>query len=250
MEVHDGRFRAESAGPGRTRPVGLDNGPPPVHMVVDDVRMLRLVRDVLAEPGYAPLAPGKPEGLPRIVRTENPRQDLLDLVLSVADGIELIETLPELADIPVIFISACERDETIAPALENDAADCLAKPFLCNGADRADPGGAAKAGRAGDLRARRFRRRLPGAAGYGGRAPGAADRHRVLAPAPAHAECGPGLDLRVADPPTVGKPGGGDADRVRTFIRQLQRKLGDDKARPRRILNERGVGCRVPGPEG
>ena len=40
-----------------------------------------------------------------------------------------------------------------------------------------------------------------------------------------------------------------DADRVHTFIKQLRRKLGDDPARPRRILNERGVGYRVPGPE-
>ena len=44
-------------------------------------------------------------------------------------------------------------------------------------------------------------------------------------------------------------PDGGDADRVRTFIKQLRRKLGDDPARPRWILNERGVGYRVPRPE-
>ena len=45
------------------------------------------------------------------------------------------------------------------------------------------------------------------------------------------------------------EPDGGDADRVRTFVKQLRRKLGDDPARPRWILNERGVGYRVPGPE-
>ena len=45
------------------------------------------------------------------------------------------------------------------------------------------------------------------------------------------------------------QPDGGDADRVRTFIKQLRRKLGDDPARPRWILNERGVGYRVPRPE-
>ena len=44
-------------------------------------------------------------------------------------------------------------------------------------------------------------------------------------------------------------PDGGDPDRVRTFIKQLRRKLGDDPARPRWILNERGVGYRVPKPE-
>jgi len=44
-------------------------------------------------------------------------------------------------------------------------------------------------------------------------------------------------------------PDSGDPDRVRTFIKQLRRKLGDDPKRPAWILNERGVGYRVPGPE-
>ncbi len=44
-------------------------------------------------------------------------------------------------------------------------------------------------------------------------------------------------------------PDSGDADRVHTFIKQLWRKLGDDPAKPAYILNERGVGHRVPGLE-
>ena len=45
------------------------------------------------------------------------------------------------------------------------------------------------------------------------------------------------------------EPDGADPDRVCTFIKQVRRKLGDDPARPRWILNERGVGYRVPRPE-
>ena len=44
-------------------------------------------------------------------------------------------------------------------------------------------------------------------------------------------------------------PDPGDPGRVRTFVKQLRRKLGDDPARPRYILNERGVGYRMPKPE-
>ena len=44
-------------------------------------------------------------------------------------------------------------------------------------------------------------------------------------------------------------PEAGDPDRVRTFIKQLRRKLGDDAARPAWILNERGVGYRGPTPD-
>ena len=54
---------------------------------------------------------------------------LLDLMLPGADGIELMESIPELADVPVIFISGYGRDETIARALETGAADYIVKPF-------------------------------------------------------------------------------------------------------------------------
>ena len=38
----------------------------------------------------------------------------------------------------------------------------------------------------------------------------------------------------------------GDADRVRTLVKQLRRKLGDDSGRARYVLNERNVGYRMP----
>ena len=44
-------------------------------------------------------------------------------------------------------------------------------------------------------------------------------------------------------------PDTADPDRVRTFIKQLRRKLGDDPARAAYILNVRGVGYRMPEPE-
>ena len=37
-----------------------------------------------------------------------------------------------------------------------------------------------------------------------------------------------------------------DRGPVRTFVKKLRRKLGDDVARPTYILTERGVGCRMP----
>ena len=55
---------------------------------------------------------------------------LLDLMLPETDGIELMEQIPELADLPIIFISGYGRDETIARALEKGAADYIVKPFL------------------------------------------------------------------------------------------------------------------------
>ena len=72
---------------------------------------------------------GDHQALSRIIRTENPRLVLLDLVLPGTNGIELMKRVPELADLPVIFISGYRRDETIAKALEIGAADYIVKPF-------------------------------------------------------------------------------------------------------------------------
>ena len=37
---------------------------------------------------------------------------------------------------------------------------------------------------------------------------------------------------------------------MRAIVKTLRRKLGDDAARPGYILNERGVGYRMPAPGG
>ena len=76
-----------------------------------------------------PLVTGDPEELPGLIQTERPRLVLLDLMLPGTDGIELMEQVPELADLPVIFISGYGRDETIARALEAGAVDYIVKPF-------------------------------------------------------------------------------------------------------------------------
>ena len=52
-----------------------------------------------------------------------------DLVLPGTDGIALMQTLPALAEVPVIFLSACGRGDTVARALEAGAADYIVKPF-------------------------------------------------------------------------------------------------------------------------
>ena len=150
VEAHGGRIRAESAGAGHgttiTFTLPAAGGPPegsaegpraasqpgdPARILVvdDDPQTLRFVRDALSEAGYAPLVTGEPKELPQILRTERPQLVLLDLMLPDADGIELMQRIPELSDQPVIFISVYGRDETVAKALEAGAADYIVKPF-------------------------------------------------------------------------------------------------------------------------
>ena len=77
----------------------------------------------------AALATGDPEAVGRLIREEKPHLVLLDLMLPGADGVELMESVPELAEVPVIFLSAYGRDQVIARALEAGADDYIVKPF-------------------------------------------------------------------------------------------------------------------------
>ena len=45
-----------------------------------------------------------------------------------------------------------------------------------------------------------------------------------------------------------GERDGAGVQRVRNFVKKLRAKLGDDAVRPAWILNERGVGYRMPEP--
>ena len=91
--------------------------------------MLRFVRDALGAAGFTSLATGDPRELSDLVETERPDLVLLDLIFPGTDGIELMKRIPELTDLPVIFISGYGNDETIAKALELGAADYIVKPF-------------------------------------------------------------------------------------------------------------------------
>ena len=153
VEAHGGRIRAESAGSGRgaqfiftvplagegvgragtapdqrASPQGAGEKPR-ILVLEDDPQMLSFVRDALHEADYVPLVAADHRDLQRLLETERPALVLLDLVLSGTDGIELMETVPGLADLPVIFMSGYGRDETIARALKAGAEDYVVKPF-------------------------------------------------------------------------------------------------------------------------
>ena len=50
-------------------------------------------------------------------------------MLPGTDGIQLMHDILRIDDLPVIFISAYGRDETIVKALDAGAADYIVKPF-------------------------------------------------------------------------------------------------------------------------
>ena len=228
VEAHGGRIWAESDGPGLgarftfTLPVAQEAGTGAaarpaqpsarlrqgkrkqqrVLVVDDDPQTLRYVRDSLSKAGYAPVVTGDPEEALHLIETSKPDLVLLDLMLPGTDGTELMQSILELADLPVIFLSAYGQDEVIARAFELGAADYVVKPF--SPTELAARIKAALRGRAASPRAApseplvlgRPHRQLPGTQGVRGRPSGASDRHRVRAAGRAFAQPGTGGDPR------------------------------------------------------
>ena len=272
VEAHGGRIRAENGGPGIgarfsfTLPVAAEAekdadarapsvySPPSVAgdkanilIVDDDPRTTRYVRDTLTQAGYAPFVTGEPEEVAELIRKLSPALVLMDLVLPNVDGIQLMEGIPELAERPVIFISAYGRDETIARALEAGARDYIVKPF--SPTELTARVGAALRQRVtnmplaySDLTIDQERRRVTVAGREVELTPTEFELLRALS-ASGDRVLTYGALLRRVWPANEGS-----ADLVRTFIKKLRAKLGDAANAPRYIVNVRGVGYRMAGP--
>ncbi|MCY4549601.1 MAG: response regulator, partial [Defluviicoccus sp.] len=271
VEAHGGRIRAESGGAGRgarftfTVPVAVDSrdgqaadpGPVPepresprILVVDDDPQTLRFVRDALTRAGYSALVTGDHAELPHIIRTERPHLVLLDLMLPGTDGIELMRSVPELSDLPVVFISAYGRDETIAEALKAGAADYIVKPFspteLTARIDaalrrlaRPEPF------RLGALAIRYDERRVTVGGSEVELTATEFDLLRALSLNAGRAVTYDDLLRKVWSGHEAG-----NVDLVRNFVKKLRAKLGEDAQSPTWIFNLRGVGYRMARPDG
>ena len=274
VEAHGGRIWAESGGLGRgtrftfTVPLAeeavIDAGPAAVPtrrprrgrektrilVVDDDPQTLRYVRDALTLAGYDAVLTGDSEELTNLLRTRRPALVLLDLLLPGTDGIALMERIPELSDLPVIFISAYGRDETVVKALDAGAADYIVKPF--SPSELTARVRAALRKRAapepfvlGDLAIHYDRRRVAVA---GRPVELTATEYELLRV----------LSVNAGRVLTYGsllrqawggrRPEATDPKLVRAVVKRLRRKLGDDAADPAYIRNQHGVGYRMPGP--
>ena len=156
VEAHGGRIWAESDGPGlgarftftltTVEEAGFVSPAPPPQLsthpsrrsvreqvrilaVDDDPQALRYIRDALVKSGYAVIATGDPDDVPRLLEEEKPHLVLLDLMLPGVDGMELMKDVMDAGDVPVIFVSAYGQDRLVARAFEMGADDYVVKPF-------------------------------------------------------------------------------------------------------------------------
>jgi len=273
VEAHGGRIWAESDGPGRgarftfTLPAAEEVSSPPrrsredrrqpvrVLAVDDDAQALRFVRDALTDGGYQVTATVDPEETLGLVEREQPHLVILDLVLPGADGVELMQDIFRIADVPVIFLSGYGQDQVIVRAFEMGADDYVVKPFSptelsarVQAALRRRTGSARMAPSEpyvrGDLTID-YAQRLVSVAGKPVRL--TAIEYDLLRELSMHA--GRVLTHQHLLQRVWGQAKPGTPRTIRTHLTRLRSKLGEDSNNPKYIFAEPRVGYRMERPD-
>lgn len=220
----------------------------------DEPEIVRYLRRLLGEAGYDALVTTDPGEVPRLVEMEQPDLVLLDLRLPGTSGFELLRHIREFSAVPVIFLTASQRDEDLVQALRSGADDYVKKPFsppeLLARIDVAlrqkatsDRGEILQPFVLHDLRID-FAERL---VLLGNRPLSlSATEYKILCELAAHA--GRVLTYDQILQAVWGLEYSGETELLRSFIRNLRKKLGDNARQPRYIINERQVGYRMPKP--
>ena len=276
VEAHGGRIWADSDGPGLgarftftvptvdeavPRAIGGPGGAPDdaaaardlvrILAVDDDPQALRHIRNTLFQAGYTPIVTANPNEVPRLVQAENPHLILLDLVLPGTDGVELMNHVLGIADVPIIFISGYDEDQSVERAFSGGADDYIVKPFSPNELlaridavlRRTSAPGRTRAHEPyvlGDLMIDYEERRVTVA----GRAVQlTSTEYNLLSDLSSNAGRVLTHDQLLQ---RVWGPGyEGDSQPVRTFVKNLRNKLGDNARNPTYIFTEPRVGYRM-----
>ena len=272
VEAHGGRMWAESdrAGPGTrftfSLPVAEEDAAHlstsmlqglPILAMARNPQILEFLQDALVQTGYTPLTTSDPEAAVHLATARKPLLALLDLDLLGTDGFEQVQDLPKLIRVPVIFVSTQGGDRAVARALAAGGDDYLVAPFSPTElAARIqvvlrrrqptlapDPLPATQYVR-GELTIDPARRQAF-LAGQPLRLTGI--EYRLLAHLAAHAGHLVTHDQLMWH--VWGLPATDGSGRLRTALKTLRRKLGDDASNPTYIFNEPRFGYRMAGSE-
>ncbi len=276
VEAHGGRIWAHSAGNGSgaqfTFTVPAVDEPPVaailtdagvsdssragtkverILVIDDDPQALRFVRSTLARAGYTPVVTSDPGEVESLFEAETPHLVLLDVVLPGVDGFELVRRHPKILEAPLIFVSGRDDDHFVERAFEMGAADYLVKPF--SPTELLARIGAALRRRAQSQHVETYRMAdltvdfLTRTVTVAGQALNLTPtEYKLLSELCINA--GRALSYEQLLDLVWGDDASGDAQRVRTFVKDLRSKLGDNARNPTYILTVPGVGYRAAAP--
>jgi two-component system KDP operon response regulator KdpE len=229
-------------------------GDKPRLLIVDeDVKTLRFLRRALEQSGNRATVTSDPAEALSLVELQDPDLILLDIALANGNGFELFREVRRFSGVPIIAVADADHVDDAVRALRAGADDYITKPF-------------SPAELIARVEAALHRRQAPE------RAPSEPREFGELVVDPVARLVTVGgnpisltateyrLLLELADSTgrvlthneildRVWGPGyAGQYDLLRSFVRTLRRKLGDDARHPRFVLSERGVGYRLVKP--
>jgi two-component system OmpR family response regulator len=226
---------------------------PPILVVDDDAKIVRLVRTYLEREGFRVVEAADGKSALAAIALEAPALVVLDLMLPEVDGLSIVRAVRRTDRTPILMLSARGTTEDRIEGLEAGADDYLPKPFspaelvirvkriLDRSTGVANPASSAPVLQLGDLVLDRDRH---SASLSGNPLELTAQEFRLL------------VTLADADGRVLSREqlldaiyGQGEAfvlDRsVDALVKRLRQKLGDDADEPRYIATIRGVGYRI-----
>ena len=100
-------------------------------LVDDEPQLLEMIEDILREAGFTSLykATNQTEAL-LLCNKSTPEIAILDVMLPDGDGFTLFKKMREIADFPVLFLTAKDQPDDLFTGFGLGADDYIAKPFL------------------------------------------------------------------------------------------------------------------------
>jgi DNA-binding response OmpR family regulator len=104
-----------------------------IALIEDDADLYALVKYNLERDGFSVVGSQTGRGVMDLLRRERPDLILLDIMLPDSDGLEICKEVrqhPDLASIPLIFLTARASETDRIVGLELGASDYIVKPFF------------------------------------------------------------------------------------------------------------------------